>query len=144
MPRGIKTGPKGHQKATKAEVEKRVELVAQWILEHPDARWRDYQAWAQPKFDVQRPQADEYRKRAMAKLDKITPDGLEASKRVAVSSLKIMLDKAMDDGDHKLAFSIRQELNKIQGLYTQKIEVNDVTEQPLFNIVPKVIKTKEE
>ena len=46
--------------------------------------------------------------------------------------LETLLEIAMKNKDLRLALQIRQEINKLMGLYTERIDVNISMEQPLF------------
>ena len=135
MPKGEKIHNSAHGKCTKSEKEHRIDQGAQWLLEHPDGKWTEFVKWAEQQWNVQKDMANKYYKYSTERLGKV--DGnVEAARRLAEVSLKNMLRKAIADGEDKLALTIRQEINKITGLYTQKIQVEDISEQPLFNTTP--------
>ena len=135
MPKGQKINNGGYKKATKAEKEQRIEDSMQWVLQNPDAKWTDFVIYACNEWDIQKDQANKYLKYANEKLGNIETN-VEAARRVAELSLKNLLRDAQAEGDVKLALQIRQEINKISGLYTQRIQVEDVSEQPIFNTTP--------
>ena len=135
MPKGEKINNNGVMRCTKEEKEKRVDQASQWLLENPDSRWTDFIKWAGQQWNLQKDMANKYYRYATEELGHV--DGnVEAARKLAEVSLKNMLRKAVEDGEHKLALSIRQELNKISGLYTQKIQVEDISEQPIFSTTP--------
>lgn len=114
-----RSGNRPNNKSTKAELERRYDLAGAWILENPDARARDFVAWAMAEFGVQKDMALKHRQRAKKLIGKVEADSLESARRISNASLLQMLEKAVEKGDVKLALSIRQELNKINGLYTE-------------------------
>lgn len=130
------SGNRSHKRCTEEVKDKRAEEGAIWLIENPDSQWKDFISWACAKWDIKTDMANNYRKASTIKVDGIYSDDLESAKKIADSSLRKMLKKAIDDDDTKLALAIRQELNKINGLYTKKIEVTDVSEKPIFNITP--------
>ena len=138
MPKGIKTTPKGYMKVTKAEKDKRIEEGAERLLSNPDEGFSRFVEWAMDKWGIQKRQAAVYRKEAFGLIGQPMYEGVEAHKKRAIVSLENMLRMSMEqkDPDVKLALSIRQEINKLQGLHVQRVEVNDVTEQPVFIDVP--------
>ena len=128
------SGNKPNNKSTKAEIERRIELSAIYLVENPDSGYKDYCDWAKAQFGVEKDMANKYRQRAATKVGALHSDDLESAKRIATASLNKMLRKANDAGDVKLALSIRQEMNKINGLYTQKIEVNSKEDVSLYKV----------
>ena len=137
MPKGEKVNNTVWGRCTKAVKEERIDQGAQWMLENPDAKWTDFIKWAEAQWNIQKSSANIYYRESTERLGKV--DGnVEAARKLAELSLKNMLRAAMsgDKPDHKLALSIRQEINKIAGLYTQKIQVEDVSEKPIFQMSP--------
>ena len=139
-----KSGNRPNNKSTKAEIERRIELSGVFLLEYPDVGPTVYCNWAKEEFGVNRDMALKYRKRAKDRLGKVDADSIESAKKIASASLGQMLQKANDKGDVKLALSIRQELNKINGLYTQKIEVAAKGDLSLYKIDKENQTSKEE
>lgn len=135
MPKGVKTTDKGYAKATDAEFQHRVSQVAKWLLENPNARWTDGINWIMASFDVQQNQANIYRKEAFKKIrEEQGDDDFNVARKFSIIALKNQWTKAIADKDDKLAFQIQQEINKIQGLYTHKIQIEDVSEKPIFDL----------
>ena len=141
MPKGIKTCSQGYAKATAAEKEARIEQAAEWLLKHPDSKWTEFVEWAKAQWTIQQDMANKYLKYANERLGNVETN-VEAARKRAELSLKNLLVDAQADGDTKLALQIRMEINKISGLYTQKIQVEDVSELPIFQTTP--IKASEE
>ena len=142
MPKGIKVNNSGHGKCSKEEKAARIEEGATWLLENPDSKWTDFIKWAEKKWNIQRFMAGKYHKWSSEVVGNVYSENIEAARKKADASLKSMLRKAIEADDTKLALSIRQEINKINGLYTQKIQIDDTTEKPIFNTAP--IKASEE
>ena len=141
MPKGEKINNGGYKKATNAEKEARIEQGAEWLLKNPDAKWTEFMDIFKAEWNVQKDMCNNYYKMAHERLGNVETN-VEAARKIAELSLKNLLRQANADKDVKLALSIRQEINKISGLYTQKIQVEDVSEQPIFQTTP--IKASEE
>ena len=142
MPKGVKILNNGTARCGKAEKAARIEQGGRWILDNPNHRWIDFMHFAEAAWNVQLHQAKKYLKWCNEHIGNIEIEGLEAKRKKAENSLSRMFLKALEDEDSKLALQIKQELNKISGLYTQKIEVQDVSELPIFGQAP--IKASEE
>lgn len=143
MPKSEKVNGNGYQKVTNVEKQNRIEISATWILENPDSSWIDFIKWANAKWNYQKNQANIYWKAAKTYLNETIHDDAESARKVAEASLKRQLKKLLAEElpDYKMILEYRKELNKISGVYTQKIEINDITEQPIFNT--DVIKASE-
>ena len=142
MPKGVKILNNGTQRCSQAVKAERIEEGGRWILDHPNHRWIDFMNFAEAAWNVQHHQAKKYLKMCNEHIGNIEIEGLEAKRKKAENSLARMFLNALEKNDTKLALQIKQELNKISGLYTQKIEVQDVTELPIFGQSP--IKASEE
>lgn len=140
MPKGDKSNhPNGHQKCSDAEKSIRISKVASWLLENPNARWVDCINWTKATFGVEKDCANSYRKEAFKKIaDEQGEDEFNTTRKFAVIALKNQWTQAVKEKDHKLAFMIQQEINKIQGLYTHKVQIEDVSEKPIFNITDEL------
>ena len=136
MPKGVKIKNNGYMKCTKEEKEGRIEQGAEWLLANPDSRWIEFIRYAEAVWGVQTSMAKKYLKWCKESLGKLEAPDVEAERRRGEASLKQMLSLAIEAKDAKLALQIRQEINKIQGLYTQKIEVTDNSELPIFKAAP--------
>ena len=135
MPRGKKTCAKGHAKSNASQVELITAKTADWLLENPNARWIDCVNWVMETFDMQQRRAADYRRMALEKLGEVQED-YKSSKNLILAALRREWREAKDRDEHDLAFKIQQEINKVSGVYVQKVEVNDVSEQPIFNVEP--------
>lgn len=60
---------------------------------------------------------------ANKKIEKLYADKFEQNSKEAKAQLEEMLQKAIEFNNDKLALSIRQELNKLLGLYQDKIDI---------------------
>lgn len=80
-------------------------------------------------------------KAARKKIQEIWDKNAEAHLEEAKGQLEEMLEHALKFGDRRMALQIRQELNKLMGLYTEKIDMTITMEQPLFS---PIIKDKDE
>lgn len=131
-------GNKKNNKSTKAVQEARIDAGAEWLLLNPDATWKEFIDWFRATYPNVKTKkwANEMRKRCYERIGKLEYGDVESAKRIAIQALQRDYREAKEQGELKLAFAIKQELNKIQGLYTQKIQVEDVSEQPIFNIKP--------
>ena len=136
MPKGDKSNhPNGHYKCTDAEKSIRVSKVATWLIENPNARWVDCINWTKAAFGVEMDCANSYRKEAFKKIaTEQGDDEFNATRKFAIIALQKQWRQAMDGNDPKLAFYIQQEINKVQGLYTHKVQIEDVSEKPIFNL----------
>ena len=130
MPKGQKLNNNKYSRCTAEEKEARIEKAAIWLYENPDLTYSDFVIWADAAWNVQRNQANLYRKEAMKRMGEVIHENQEAAARQAEASLKKMLKKAVEAEDLTLALKIRQEINKISGLYTQKIDVNANIKSP--------------
>ena len=135
MPKGIKVNSGGYAKATAAEKEERIEQAAEWLLKNPDSKWTDFVEHFKAKWNIQRDMANRYMKMANERLGNVKTN-VEAARKIAELSLQNLLRIAIEDKDAKLALQIRMELNKISGLYTTKVQIEDSTEKPIFNTDP--------
>lgn len=131
-------GNRANNRTTKKELEARIDAGAEWLITNPDATWKDFIDWFKgqyPNVTTDR-WANEIRKKCYERVGKVEYGDVESARRIAIQGLQRDYKAARDAEDLKLAFAIKQELNKIQGLYTQKIQVEDVTEQPIFDVKP--------
>ena len=142
MPKGIKLNNSGYSKCTKEEKEVRIEEAAEWLLQNPDSKWTDFVEWAKAKWNIQRDMANRYMKMANERLGNVETN-VEAARKIAELSLKNLLRLAIQDEDAKLALQIRMEINKISGLYTTRVQIEDSTEKPIFNTTPIVTDKKD-
>jgi hypothetical protein len=79
-------------------------------------------------------------KQARERIKEIWDKNSEAHLEEAKGQLEEMLENAIRKGDNKLALQIRQELNKLMGLYAaQKVEVSG-----LDNIIVEIVNPKKE
>ena len=125
----------GKGKATQAEVNRRVDQAAVWLMEHPDSGYTDFVSHFMPIWDIQRDTCHKYKKKALAKIGAQPSTDIESAKRLAIASMTNMLDKAMKEGDLKLAFQIRQEINKVTGAHAPvRTEVVQKEDRKIFNI----------
>ena len=134
MPKGVKINNSGYERCSKEEHEKRVDKATIWLLENPDSRWIDFIKWAKAKWDIQKDQANKYRKKALSALNETVHSDVEGARKQAIASLKYALTK--HEIGSKEWVDVRKEINKIEGLYTQKVQIEDVSEQPIFNLDP--------
>ena len=71
-------------------------------------------------------------KKARIKIQEIWDKNAEFHLEESKGQLETLLEIAMKNKDLRLALQIRQEINKLMGLYTERIDVNISIEQPLF------------
>ena len=128
--------PKGQfRRPTKEEQEARIEEAAQWMLENPDAGYTDFITVFCAKWNIQRDSCNKWRKKALTRIGQTSSTDVESAKRLAVASMSRMLRMAMDSNDYKLAFQIRQEMNKVTGAHAPiRTEVLQKEDKPIFRI----------
>ena len=143
MPKGDKRKhPNGYTKASAAEKQYRIEQCVQWLLDNPNLRAIDFYNWCKMQWGIEKNQSHLYKKEAYNKLNEGMLEQRQADLRLAISSLKKQYVAAEKADDHKLAFQIQTEINKLQGLHTIKIEQKIEGEKPLFS--PAAIPFKQE
>lgn len=128
--------PKGQfRRPTKEEGEARIEEGAQWMLENPDAGFMDFMNVFCDKWGIQRDSCNRWRKKCLKRIGESSSTDVESAKRLAVASMSRMIRMAMDNNDYKLAFQIRQEMNKVTGAHAPiRTEVVQKEDKPIFKI----------
>lgn len=105
------------------EKARRVGQGAEWLLQNPDGRYTDFLTVFRDKWDLSDKMLSIYYKEAGEKATELFDDKILLEKKRAAISLMNMLRKAQDSGDIKMELSIRQEVNKVLGLYQTNIDV---------------------
>ena len=108
---------------SKEEKARRVGQAAEWLLQNPDGRYTDFLNYFREKWDLSDKMLSIYYKEGGEKASELFDDKILLEKKRASISLMNMLRKAEAEGDLKLALSIRQEVNKVLGLYQTNIDV---------------------
>lgn len=131
-------------KATHATIDKRIEEASIWMIENPDAGWKMFMDTFAPRWDLTTQSANNYRKKALIAIGSSASESVESAKRLAHASLTIMLRKAMEQDDTRLAFQIRQEINKVTGAHAPvRTEVITKDDKDIFQIsTAEVVKLK--
>ena len=106
-----------------ASKELRIQEAAMWLMENPDAKAMDFINWSIEAYDIKKRMAFILRKEALNKVAELVDENLLAKKKTSAISLENMLRKALDKGDLKLALALRQEINKVLGLYVQNHDI---------------------
>lgn len=123
------------KKCTKEEKDRRVEEASIWLVENPDASWTDFMNVYTVKWDLTRDVCNKYRKLALSKVGQTSSEDIDTAKRLAQASLQRMLKMAMDEKDVRLAFQIRQEINKVTGaLAPVRTEVVQKEDRKIFQV----------
>ena len=105
------------------EKARRVGQAAEWLLHNPDGRYTDFLTYFKAKWDLSDKMLSLYYKEGGEKATELFDDKILLEKKRASISLMNMLRKAEESGDIKLALAIRQEVNKVLGLYQTNIDV---------------------
>ena len=105
------------------EKARRVAQAAEWLLQNPDGRYTEFVTYFKAKWDLSTKMVSIYYKEGGEKATELFDDKILLEKKRASISLMNMLRKAEESGDIKLALAIRQEVNKVLGLYQTNIDV---------------------
>ena len=131
---GKKRGNKPGVHTTKEEKDRRVGEGAKWLLQNSDMRYTDFQNHFQAKWNLTERMVAIYYKEAGEKANELYDDKIILEKKRATISLMNQLRIAEKDLNktedlkerniiRKEMLSIRQEVNKVLGLYQTNIDV---------------------
>ena len=131
---GKKRGNKPGVHTTKEEKERRIGQAAEWLLHNPDMRYTDFQNHFQEKWGITERMVAHYYKDGGTKASELYDDKIILEKKRATISLMNQLRIAEKDLSktedlkerniiRKEMLSIRQEVNKVLGLYQTNIDV---------------------
>ena len=119
---------------TKEEKARRIALAAEWLLQHPDGRYTDFLNHFREKWDLSDKMLSLYYKDGGKKASELFDDKILLEKKRAAISLMNQLRSAEKDLEstedikernllRKEILAIRQEVNKVLGLYTTNVDV---------------------
>lgn len=134
MAKGVRDNhPNRYKKCSREEKKKRIEQAANWLLENPHARAKDFNDWASAAWGIERCTCVTYKREAFKLLNKKEDINIEAKLRLSLNSLNKQYIRAWEAGSYDLAFKIQTEINKLNGLHVNRTQIDVTGEVPLFS-----------